>query len=115
MGDIRQRGRLEKVGGKREADKARPGSHTISDVRKVVREQPQVVVIGIGTSGMVSLSRDAEDYLRQAKVNPLVLPSLEAAEKFNQLVWCIANSVSLQDRSLGEAASTDGYHKSQAS
>ena len=72
----------------REAGKARLGSHTISgdDVRKVVREQPQVIVIGTGTSGMARLSRDAEDYLRQAKLNPLVLPSPEAVEKFNRLV-----------------------------
>ncbi len=72
----------------REATKARLGSHKITwnDVAKIVNEQPEVMVIGTEVSGLARLSAETEKNLRQANVNPLVLPSFQAVDKFNQLV-----------------------------
>jgi len=71
----------------REPSKARFGSHKIvwDDVTKIVNEQPQVIVIGTGASGLTKLSEDAGIKLRQANINLVVLPSSKAVEKFNQL------------------------------
>jgi hypothetical protein len=72
----------------REATKARLGSHDImwNDVAAIVNEQPEVMVIGTGVSGLARLSAKTEENLRQANVNLLVLPSFQAVDKFNQLV-----------------------------
>jgi hypothetical protein len=72
----------------REASKARLGSHSISssDVEKIVKEQPEVTLIGTGTSRLARLSEDAEANLRKANLDLVVLPSFQAVEKFNQLV-----------------------------
>ena len=72
----------------REASKARLGGHKItgSDVEKIVKEQPEAIIIGTGTSGLAALSADAEANLQQANLNLVVLPSFQAVEKFNQLV-----------------------------
>ena len=72
----------------REASKARLGGHSIiwSDVEKMVKEQPETIVIGTGTSGLARLSADVEVNLQQANLNLVVLQSLQAIEKFNQLV-----------------------------
>ena len=71
----------------REPSKVRFGSHKIvwDDVIKIVNEQPQVIVIGTGASGLAKLSEDAGIKLRQANINLVVLPSSKAVEKFNQL------------------------------
>ncbi len=72
----------------REATKARLGSHNITwdDVAGIVKKQPEVIVIGTGTSKIARLSGETEENLRQANVNLLVLPSFQAVDKFNQLV-----------------------------
>ena len=72
----------------RGASKARLGSHTItwSDVAGIADEQPEVVVIGTGTSALAKLSENVGINLRQANLNLVVLPSFQAVEKFNQLV-----------------------------
>jgi len=71
----------------REPSKAGFSSHKIvwGDVAKIVNEQPQVIVIGTGASGLAKLSLDAGVKLRQANLNLVVLPSSKAVEKFNQL------------------------------
>lgn len=71
----------------REPRKAGLGSHKIvwGDVAKIVNEQPQVIVIGTGASGLAKLSVDAGINLRQANIKLVVLPSSQAVERFNQL------------------------------
>ena len=72
---------------KREPSKVRFGSHEIvwDDVVKIVNEQPQVIVIGTGASGLSKLSVDVGVKLRQANIDLVILPSSQAVEKFNQL------------------------------
>ena len=71
----------------REPGKGRLGSHTIaaSEIDNLDKAQPEVVLVGTGVSGLAKLSEEAQGYLREAKLNLVLLPSPQAAEKFNQL------------------------------
>lgn len=71
----------------REPGKGRLGSHTIADseIDNLDKAQPEVVLVGTGVSGLAKLSEEAEVYLRETKLNLVVLPSFQAVEKFNQL------------------------------
>ena len=71
----------------REYSKTGFGNHKIvwDDVVKIVNNQPQVIVIGTGASGLTKLSLDVGVKLRQANIDLVILPSSQAVEKFNQL------------------------------
>lgn len=73
---------------KREASGRRLGSHTISrsEIESLYRAQPDVILVGCGTSWLARLSEDAEAYLQEANLNPVILPSSLAVKTFNQLV-----------------------------
>jgi hypothetical protein len=72
----------------RETSKAMFGNHAITrgEIEELAKAKPETVVVGTGTSGKATISEDAQTYAREAKLNLLVLPSLEAIKKFNQLV-----------------------------
>jgi hypothetical protein len=71
----------------REASKGRLGSHTISwrEVVNIINGQPEVIIIGTGTSAMAKLTEDVGINIRRANLNLVVLPSYQAVERFNQL------------------------------
>jgi hypothetical protein len=60
------------------------GSHNIKEeeAEKLLREKPEVVLVGTGTQGRAHLSEDIE--VKQAEL--AVLNSKEAVERFNKLV-----------------------------
>ena len=72
----------------REASKTMFGSHDIrkGEVEELSKTKPEAIIVGTGTSGMATVSRDAQSYAREVKLNLVVLPSSEAIEKLNQLV-----------------------------
>ena len=72
----------------RQPGRGRLGSHSItgSEIENLYKTQPDVIVVGTGMSGLARLSEEAEAFLAQAGVNPVLLPSSQAVEKFNQLV-----------------------------
>ena len=72
----------------REPGKGRLGSHAISrgEIENLRKVQPDVIVVGTGTSGLATLSQDAEVYLQQPDLNLMVLPSPQAVERFNRLM-----------------------------
>jgi len=72
----------------REPGKRRLGSHRItrSEIENLHGTQPDVILVGCGTNWMARLSKDAEAYLQEANLNPIVLPSSLAVDKFNQLI-----------------------------
>jgi len=72
----------------REASKAMFGSHTIAkgEIEQLAKTKPETIIVGTGTSGMAAVSKDAQAYAREAKLNLLVLPSSQAIEKLNQLM-----------------------------
>ena len=69
----------------REPGKGRLGSHSIrgSEIENLVQAQPDVIVVGTGTSGMARLDEDAAAYLPKLKLQ--VMPSTQAVARFNQL------------------------------
>jgi hypothetical protein len=72
----------------REHSKARLGNHTIgrAEIEELAKTKPETIIVGIGTSGMATVSPDARLYGLEAKLNLVIVPSLEAVEKLNQLV-----------------------------
>ena len=72
----------------REASKAMFGGHSITknEIEELAKTKPETVIVGTGTSGMAAVSQDAQAYVREAKLNLVILPSSEAIQKLNQLV-----------------------------
>jgi len=64
----------------------REHSHTFSkeQVEHVLKEKPDVVIIGKGTSGMASLSDDAKELLEKSKVEVIKDWTPKIRERFNE-------------------------------
>ena len=64
------------------------GSHAIrkDEVEQLAKANPEVIIVGTGTSGGAKLTLDAESYLKETKLELLSLPSQEAVDRLNQLV-----------------------------
>jgi hypothetical protein len=63
------------------------GSHVIkkAEIEELVKGGPEVIVVGRGTSSRVKLAPDAELPAKEAKVELVMLSSVEAIERFNRL------------------------------
>jgi hypothetical protein len=72
----------------REASKANLGGHTIekAEIEGLAKTNPDTIIVGIGTSGMATLSLEARLYAQKVKLNLVVRPTSEAIAKLNQLV-----------------------------
>ncbi len=64
------------------------GSHDIrkGEIDELVRANPEVIVVGTGTSARAKLPFEVGRRAAEAKVELIALPSEEAAGKFNHLV-----------------------------
>ena len=58
----------------------------IDEMKKLVRTNPEVVVVGTGAGGEAYLAAEARLCANEAKVELRVLPTPEAVQIFNQLV-----------------------------
>jgi hypothetical protein len=74
----------------RSSGKGRLGSHTISrsELETLIKEGPDVILIGTGFQGMARLARDAKLYQMEPQLDITVEPSPEVVKKFN---WHIEN------------------------
>jgi hypothetical protein len=72
----------------RVASRARLRSHTITshEIEGIGKLQPDIIVVGTGTSELASLSDNAYVYVKRSNLNLVLLPSPQAVEKFNQLI-----------------------------
>lgn len=63
------------------------GSHTIrrKEVERLLEGEPEVVIIGTGTSNKARLSAEAENWAKERKLKLTVLPSYEAIARLNEL------------------------------
>ncbi|MEO0102582.1 MAG: MTH938/NDUFAF3 family protein [candidate division WOR-3 bacterium] len=61
-------------------------SHFLSraEAEKLLAENPEIVIIGTGQSGCLSLPPETEDYLREKRVDFISSPTPEAIEVFNR-------------------------------
>ena len=66
----------------------RLGSHSIKkeEVLELIEASPDIVIIGTGAMSRAKLTPDAESAVREVKAELMVLPSKEAAEKWNEQV-----------------------------
>ena len=64
------------------------GSHNIkrNEIERLLRDEPEVVIIGTGTNGKAHIAPKAESWLKTKKLEVLVLPSYEAVTKLNEMV-----------------------------
>lgn len=64
------------------------GSHNIKqkEIEKLLKGKPEVVIVGTGTDDIARLSREAEDWAKEQKLELIVLPSSEAVARLNELV-----------------------------
>lgn len=72
----------------RQPGKGRLGSHkiTVEELERLQGMRPDIILIGTGASGLAKLDDDAQSYAQQPESNVKLLPSVRAAQKFNQLV-----------------------------
>ena len=63
------------------------GSHNIKqkEIEKLLKGKPEVVIVGTGTDDIARLSREAEDWAKEQKLELIVLPSSEAVARLNEL------------------------------
>lgn len=72
----------------RQPGRGRLGSHKITseEVQRLQDMQPDFILIGTGASGLARLADDAQSHIQQPESNIELLPSVKAAQKYNQLV-----------------------------
>jgi hypothetical protein len=72
----------------RPGGKGRLGSHTISrsEVETLIKDTPDVILIGTGFQGMARLAHDAEFYRMEPNLDITLEPSPQVVKKFNQHV-----------------------------
>jgi len=65
----------------------RETSHNVSikDIESLAKERPKTIIFGTGASGVMKVSTEAEDYLRQNGIKVLMLKTGDAVKKFNEL------------------------------
>jgi len=63
------------------------GNHTITreEIAELLRSNPEVVVVGTGTSAKARIADNAGLLAREAKIELIALPSQQATKVFNQL------------------------------
>lgn len=64
------------------------GSHSIkrNEVERLLRDEPEIVIIGTGTNGKARLDSEAGGWLKTKNLEVLILPSYEAVTKLNEIV-----------------------------
>lgn len=55
------------------------------DLREVLAASPQMVIIGTGYSGVLKVTPEAEEFMRQKGIELLTLKTAEAVEAFSEL------------------------------
>jgi hypothetical protein len=57
----------------------------VEDLQPVLAAKPSVLVVGCGTSGMMKISEETRQVLRQQNIELIALKTDEAVETFNEL------------------------------
>ena len=63
------------------------GSHAIrrKELERLLEGEPEIVIVGTGTSNKARLSAEAENWAEERKLKLTVLPSYEAIARLNEL------------------------------
>lgn len=69
----------------------------VEDVKNAVEQNPEVIVIGIGESGMAKITEEAQNFIRQANIQLVIDKTEEAVRTFN-----VIHSDSLEEEGVEE-------------
>ncbi|UCG68963.1 MAG: hypothetical protein JSV09_14430 [Thermoplasmata archaeon] len=58
---------------------------SLEDIKDVLAQTPEILIIGTGYSGVMSVPKSVEDYIRAKGINIIVKRTEEACKKFNEL------------------------------
>ena len=63
------------------------GSHNIKkeEIEELALGEPEVIIVGTGTSGKAIVSADVESWAQEKNLNLIIEPSYEAAATLNEL------------------------------
>lgn len=64
------------------------GSHNVDkeEIEALCKSQPELIIVGLGTSSQAHLAPEAERYASEAEIELDILPSADAVQRLNQLV-----------------------------
>lgn len=65
----------------------RAESHNVSinDADKIVQLKPKTIIFGTGDAGVMRVPRETLDYLKQQKIEVILMPTGEAYQKYNEM------------------------------
>jgi hypothetical protein len=58
---------------------------SIDGLREALEPEPEIVVVGTGSPGMMQPDKDLSRVLRKRGIEPLIMPTAAAAEEYNRL------------------------------
>jgi len=58
----------------------------IGDLEEVVEEQPEVLVVGTGYSGLLKVPAETKKYLEEEGIEIIIQPTKQACETYNKLI-----------------------------
>jgi len=57
----------------------------VEDIEEVMREKPDILVVGTGYSGLMVIPRETADYIRSSGIELIAESTAKAAETYNRL------------------------------
>ncbi len=57
----------------------------MKDLQEILKEKPEVLIIGTGASGLVEIPEETREYLAVQKIEFIVQPTEQACQTYNQL------------------------------
>jgi len=57
----------------------------LDDLKAALHERPEVLIIGIGTAGLVEVDQEVREHLESAGIRLIVARTAEACERYNEL------------------------------
>ena len=58
----------------------------IEDIEEVVEERPEVLVVGTGYSGLMSVPAETKRYIEERGIELIIQPTKQACETYNKLI-----------------------------
>ncbi|MEW6095812.1 MAG: MTH938/NDUFAF3 family protein [bacterium] len=57
----------------------------LRDIEDIIEEKPQVVIFGKGSSGLMRVTKEVEEFLKESEIQIIQATTDEAVIKFNEL------------------------------
>jgi len=57
----------------------------VVDIKKAIQEEPKILIIGTGASGLMEVSKDVEDYITSKGIKLVINTTKKACDEYNRL------------------------------